>query len=110
MADQKYDKDICINLLREKQQVLSLQGFSRYPQRSDFTAEEIVAIKAFLGPWPRALEDAGLKPPRSDDHKQRTREKHIRSKQNRNAKKAPKKQPGSVSVLSANDSDKNNLS
>ncbi|HOP12114.1 MAG TPA: hypothetical protein PK629_11570 [Oscillospiraceae bacterium] len=84
MADQKYTRDICIALLREKQQSLTAQGTERYPQRSDFDIEAVVAIKAFLGPWPRALEAAGLKPVRPEDHKQRTREKHIRAKRDRN--------------------------
>ena len=29
--------------------------------RADFSNEEIIAVKAFLGPWPRALEAAGLR-------------------------------------------------
>ena len=55
-----YTKEICLNLLREKGEALRVQG--RYPKRSDFTEEEVSYIKAFLGPWPRALEAAGLKP------------------------------------------------
>ena len=56
----KYTKESSIRLLVEKQEALKLMGLSRYPQRSDFEAEEVCAIKAFLGPWPRALEAAGL--------------------------------------------------
>lgn len=92
MADQKYDKDRCIALLRQNYESLSARGLSRFPQRSDFTPEDVVAIKAFLGPWPRALEAAGIKQPRPDDRLQHTREKHIRAKQNRiAAKKASNK-------------------
>jgi len=36
----------------------------RPPNKSDFSGEEVSAIKQVLGPWPRALEAAGLKPPR----------------------------------------------
>ena len=57
-------KEDCIVLLREKQAQLHAQGFDRYPQRSDFTNEEVVAVKAHLGPWPRALEAAEIKPPK----------------------------------------------
>ncbi len=57
-------KEDCIALLREKQAQLRLQGAERYPQRGDFTQEEVVAIKAHLGPWPRALEAAEIKPPK----------------------------------------------
>ena len=64
MGDKKYTKEECIRLLCEKYAELQAQGSNRYPQRSDFTEREVVAIKAFLGPWPRALEAAGVKPPR----------------------------------------------
>lgn len=33
----------------------------RLPQKADFSVEDLVFIKAHLGPWPRALEAAGLK-------------------------------------------------
>lgn len=85
MSDKKYKKEDCILLLQNKYSELQEQGLSRYPQRSDFEDREVVAIKAFLGPWPRALEAAGIKPPRSDEDaiKQRSKEKRIRAKQNR---------------------------
>ena len=35
----------------------------RLPNKSDFSGEDVSAIKQVLGPWPRALEAAGLKPP-----------------------------------------------
>lgn len=76
----KYTRESSIRLLVEKQEALKLTGLSRYPQRSDFEAEEICAIKAFLGPWPRALEAAGLKPPRDHQREQLTAEKRIRAK------------------------------
>lgn len=69
--------------MQNKYEELQLEGLSRYPQRSDFEDREVVAIKAFLGPWPRALEEAGIKPPRDDDRSQRNKEKHIRAKQAR---------------------------
>ena len=33
----------------------------RLPKKDDFDAATLSRIKAFLGPWPRALEKAGLK-------------------------------------------------
>ena len=63
MSDKKYNKEDCLVLLNEKYEALQAQGIDRYPQRSDFEEREVVAIKAFLGPWPRALEAAGIKPP-----------------------------------------------
>ena len=83
MAEKKLTKEDSIVLLQEKYEWLKSQGLSRYPQRSDFEEREVVAIKAFLGPWPRALEAAGIKPPRDDDRAQRNKEKHIRAKQAR---------------------------
>ena len=80
MSDKKYKKEDCILLLQNKYKELKAEGLSRYPQRSDFEDREVVAIKAFLGPWPRALEAAGIKPPRDDDRAQKNKEKRIRAK------------------------------
>lgn len=83
MSDKKYKKEDCILLLQNKYKELQEQGLSRYPQRSDFEDREVVAIKAFLGPWPRALEAAGIKPPRDDDRPQRNKKKRARAKRTR---------------------------
>ena len=83
MSDKKYNKEDCLVLLNEKYKELQAQGIDRYPQRSDFSDREVVAIKAFLGPWPRALEAAGIKPPRDDDRPQRNKEKRARAKRTR---------------------------
>ncbi len=58
-----YTYEMCCRLLREQYARLQADGAHRYPRRADFSAEEVVAIKAFLGPWPRALERAGIKMP-----------------------------------------------
>ena len=87
MAESKLTKEDCLALLQSKQKLLQAQGLERYPQRSDFSEDEVVAIKAFLGPWPRALEAAGVKPPRMEDRGQKNREKRIRAKQRRIAAK-----------------------
>ena len=83
MSDKKYKKEDCILLLQNKYRELQAEGLSRYPQRSDFSDREVVALKAFLGPWPRALEAAGIKPPRDDDRPQRNKEKRARAKRTR---------------------------
>ena len=87
MAD-KLTKENCIALLQQKHGQL---GGERYPQRSDFSEREVVAIKAHLGPWPRALEAAGIKAPRDDDHAEKIQQKRIRAKRARTAAKAAKK-------------------
>ena len=45
-------------LLRLKYKELE---FKRMPQKDDFDEATRSRIKAFLGPWPRALEAAGIK-------------------------------------------------
>lgn len=86
---EKYDREYCTALLREMQASIDSSGEKRYPRRSDFSDSEVCAIKAKLGPWPRALEAAGLKPPRNDDRLQKNRERRIRAKRKRNlARKA----------------------
>lgn len=46
------------NCLREK-----FHELGRLPRKGDFDNATRSRIKAFLGPWPRALESAGLKDP-----------------------------------------------
>ena len=46
-------------ILRRKKEELG-----RLPLKKDFDEVTLSRIKAFLGPWPRALESAGLKPPK----------------------------------------------
>ena len=83
MTDKKLTKADCLALLQEKYASLQASSEDRYPKRGDFSDREVVAIKAFLGPWPRALEAAGIKPPREDDRAEKNREKRIRAKQRR---------------------------
>ncbi len=85
MTEPKLTKTDCLELLAQRYARLQAAGETRYPKRADFSEREVVAIKAFFGPWPRALEAAGVKPPRSDDRLQKNREKRIRAKQRRNA-------------------------
>lgn len=58
-----YTREDCLTLLRQKREALRAAGEERYPRRGDFSEPEAAAIKACLGPWPRALEAAGVKPP-----------------------------------------------
>ncbi len=83
MAEQKLTRDDALVLLQNKYAELQDRGETRFPRRSDFEEREVVAIKAFLGPWPRALEAAGIKEPRADDRIEKNREKRARAKRNR---------------------------
>ncbi len=55
-------KEDCISLLQKKYEELKAQGRGDFPKRADFSENEVIAIKSHLGPWPRALEAAGIKP------------------------------------------------
>ena len=94
MAGKKYTGEDCVQLLLSKRQELLEQGIDRLPQRSDFENEEVVAIKAFLGPWPRALEKAGIKEPQSIDRLEKNRE--MRRRMRRRAREARKKNASEV--------------
>ena len=83
MEAEKLTREDCVRLLCETYARICEAGETRYPKKDDFSEREVVAIKAFLGPWPRALEVAGIKPPREDDRLERNREKRIRAKRNR---------------------------
>lgn len=54
-------------LLREKYKELG-----RLPTKKDFDDVACSRIKAYLGPWPRALEAAGLKKPKEKKTKEET--------------------------------------
>ena len=75
----KLKEQECIALLRERYTALQAAGEDRYPKRSDFTVEEVVAIKACFGPWPRALEAAGIKPV-NEEKQTAKRQKRIEKK------------------------------
>ena len=49
-------KEWAVERLKEKS-----RETGRLPKKEDFDPVTLSRIKAFLGPWPRALEGAGLK-------------------------------------------------
>lgn len=51
------------------------QELGRLPMKDDFDEATRSRIKAFLGPWPRALEAAGLKEPKEKGPKRKRRTK-----------------------------------
>lgn len=55
MAD-RLTKDGCIALLQRKKEELG-----EPPKKSDMEEHEVAMIKSYFGPWPRALEQAGIK-------------------------------------------------
>ena len=83
MSEKGYTKEDCIALLKKKADELCDCNEDRFPKRSDFSDQEVVAIKAHLGPWPRALEAAGIKEERNDGRAEKNKEKRIRAKRRR---------------------------
>ena len=62
-------------LLRQKSIELG-----RLPRKDDFDEPTRSRIKAFLGPWPRALEAAGLKEAKLLPEKPKKRKSGVKSK------------------------------
>ena len=58
------------------------ENLGRNPKRTDFDSETACFIKQKLGPWPRALEKAGLKrtPEISAKEKSKQKRERIRKK------------------------------
>ena len=63
----KLNRQDCLRILSEKYDELKNSAAERYPKKSDFSEAQVVAIKSFLGPWPRALEAAGIKPTKNQE-------------------------------------------
>lgn len=82
----KLTKEECIALIREK-----FEEKGRVPCKSDFNNWEVMMIKSHLGPLPRAMETAGVKPPRSEEKIQAKIDKRLRSKKRKEEYKARKK-------------------
>ena len=61
-------REWAIAQLRQKAEELG-----KLPRKADFVDVDCIRIKAALGPWPRALEAAGLKTPKTEAEKKRRR-------------------------------------
>lgn len=61
-------KNYAVDLLRKK-----AEDIGRLPKKEDFEPTEVSRIKSCLGPWPRALEYAGLKEPNPTAEKPKKR-------------------------------------
>ena len=83
MENRKYTRDDALLLLKSKAEELG-----RLPKRADFAEAELVAIKAFLGPMPRALEAAGLNEPPVMGTLEKNRIRRKRKKAEKKEKKA----------------------
>lgn len=69
------DKNFYISKLRD---IADKEG--RLPKKSDFSEYDVMRIKGLFGPWPWALEAAGLKEPKHLQKAQKNREKRLSKK------------------------------
>ena len=74
--EMKLSREDCLELIRDK-----YKETGKIPEKSDFSDCQVMMIKSHLGPWPRAMETAGVKSPRSDEKLEKKREKRLRAKQ-----------------------------
>lgn len=70
ISDEK--KNWAVELLQEKSKEVE-----RLPKKDDFDEVTRSRIKAYLGPWPRALEAAGLKESKEKPKKSKKRNKSV---------------------------------
>lgn len=82
----KITREDCIFLIKNKYEELR-----RLPKKSDFDVETVSIIKSYFGPWPHALEKAGVKEPNME-RIEKKREKRRRSKENQIKYKRSKNQ------------------
>lgn len=75
MAENDLTKENCMEMLRD-----AYKQLERYPKKSDFTVEEVAAVKSYFGPWPRALEACGILPDRSVEREAAKLQKRIAAK------------------------------
>lgn len=85
----KLSREDYIRILRKKADELG-----RFPKKSDFDEQTVSMIKSLFGPWPRALETAGIKQPNYERLRKR-REKRLRAR--RNQIKYRKEHPKNIS-------------
>lgn len=75
-------REDCLLILQQK-----FKEKGEFPKKGDFSPEEVTLIKGYFGPWPHALEEAGIKPSKKEEKLQKNKQKHIQAKINRrNAK------------------------
>ena len=72
-------REYCLLALRE-----AADRLGRLPKKGDFDDHTVMMVKSFFGPWPRALEAAGLKEP-DPMREEKRREKRLAARARRAA-------------------------
>ena len=86
--------EAALKLLQEKQETVG-----RTPKKEDFESVQVCFIKQILGPWPRALEKAGLKQPPVISSREKTQAKRARMKEKRKHQIAKMEVDGNGNVI-----------
>lgn len=60
----------------------------RLPKKSDFSEADVNRIKGMFGPWPWALESAGLKESKQEERRAKNAARRLRAKQKRENEKS----------------------
>lgn len=60
----------------------------RLPKKSDFSEADVNRIKGMFGPWPWALEAAGLKESKQEERRAKNAARRLRAKQKRECEKS----------------------
>ena len=76
MMRNRLTREDYIRMLQKK-----ADDLGRFPKKADFDEQTVSMIKSLFGPWPRALETAGIKQPNYERLRKR-REKRRRARQN----------------------------
>ncbi|MCQ2479168.1 MAG: hypothetical protein MJ120_00910 [Clostridia bacterium] len=69
-------KEYYIELLKQ-----TAERENRLPRKADFSQDDVNRIKGFFGPWPWALEAAGLKESKQEERIAKNRERRLRAKE-----------------------------
>lgn len=72
------EKEYYIDLIRK-----TAERENRQPKKSDFSPEDVNKIKGIFGPWPWALEQAGLKESKQEARINKNREKRLAAREKR---------------------------
>ncbi len=73
---EQMSKEDCLKALCNK-----ASETGKLPKRTDFSEAEVARIKSYYGPWPRALEAAGLIASNAEERIAKNRDKHLKAKQ-----------------------------
>jgi len=88
---------LAVNMLKQKYNELG-----RFPKKEDFGSQDVCFIKQKLGPWPRALEKAGIKTPPEISSAEKNKLKRKRVRKNHKLRSAEQNEKLSLKTKEEN--------